>query len=95
MKQNGEYGDQILMRALALKFGSNFTIHKLIADDKLSEDTLIFNEPKEDFQMVHVSYHLNNHYNSVVSLDEKTREKVEKRKVNLKSSVYTKNEQAV
>ena len=91
MEQDGEYGDQILMKALAKKFEFNLTIHWLDREDTL----LIFNEPQEDFRMIHVSYHLNNHYNSVVSLDRKSGEKVERRKEHSKSFVCSEKEEAV
>lgn len=83
MQKDGEYSDQLLMRALALKLGFNYTIHTLKTEIKAdgtvhkvdTEDIQIFNEPKEDFKMVHISFHLNTHYNSVVSLEKKCEEK--------------------
>lgn len=66
MEQDGKWGDQLEMNALAARFKFNIMVHQV----DYPSTPQIFHEPSKNFPMVHISYHLGCHYNSIRRLDD-------------------------
>ena len=66
MAKSGEWGGQIEMTALATALGFNIIVHQ-VDHPSMAQ---ILNDPITDFPIVHISYHLGEHYNSVRRIDD-------------------------
>ena len=66
MEKDGVWGDQLEMNALAARFKFNIIVHQV----DYPSTPQIFHKPMKDFPMVHISYHLGCHYNSIRRLDD-------------------------
>ena len=72
MTKEGVWGDQLEMNALATKFKFNIIVHQV----DYPSTPQIFHQPMNKYPMLHISYHLGCHYNSVRRLDDTCDEKV-------------------
>lgn len=61
MRKDGIWGGQLEMNAMAYCFNFNVIIHQVDNPSIVQ----VFNEPITKFPTIHLSFHLNEHYNSV------------------------------
>ena len=66
MEKNGVWGDQLETNALASTLKFNMIVHRVDTPSMAQ----IFHEPVGKYPTLHLSYHLNEHYNSVRRIDD-------------------------
>lgn len=67
MAKNKVWGGQLEMNALANALKFNVIVHRVDGPSMAN----VFHEPVEDYPVLHLSYHLGSHYNSVRRGDDK------------------------